>query len=157
MALTRSLVVLTEKRIERTPKESYPVVCRPLPYWDRQVGMWHPEPKGKGLLQSWPQRWHLPSNLTSTPKMVLSGVPRKLSSQDQGMFKRHSSHRTVRSPSTQLLELLRPGKDRKCIAQPGLCPCRAPENLSSLDLGSAWNAVPTWDSALAEHPGAWAV
>ena len=44
---------------------------------------------------------------------------------------------------------------RKCTTNLGLCPCGAPENLSSLDLGSARNPRPTWDSALAEHLGAW--
>ena len=69
----------------------------------------------------------------STPKMVLSGVPRKLSSQDQGVFKMHGSQGTLHLPTTQLPELLRPGKDTKCTTQQGLCPCRVPENLSSLD------------------------
>ena len=60
-------------------------------------------------------------------------------------------------PCTQSSEWLGPGKDTKCIAHLGLCPCRAPENLRSLDLGSAQNAGPTWHSALIEHPGPWAV
>ena len=58
------------------------------------------------------------------------------------------------SPSTQLSEWLGPEKGTKHTAHLGLCPCGAPENLSSLDRGSAWNKGPTGESALAEHAGA---
>ena len=36
----------------------------------------------------------------------------------------------------------------KMQAQPSLCPCGVPKNLSSLELGSAQNAGPALDSAL---------
>ena len=66
----------------------------------------------------------------------------------------HSSPGTVHSPSTWSPELFRPGKDTKHTAHPDLCPCRAPETLSSLDLGSARNSGTSWNSALVVHPGA---
>ena len=65
---------------------------------------------------------------------------------------------TVHLPSTRSPERLGPGKGTN--TQPsylGLCFCREPRSLRSLDLGSAQNAGPTQDSALAEHTGAWAV
>ena len=68
--------------------------------------------------------------------------------------KTHNPPGTVHAPSTRSPELLGPEMSTKCTANLGLCPCGAPKNLSSLDLGSAQNAGPTWDSALAEHPGA---
>ena len=49
------------------------------------------------------------------------------------------------------------GKSIKHTAHLGLCPYRALKSLRGLDLGSAWNTGPTWDSAIAKHPGAWAV
>ena len=66
----------------------------------------------------------------------------------------HGLPGTVRSPSTWSPELFGPDKGTEVTAHLGLCPCRAPENLRSLDLGSAQNTGPTWDSALAEHPEA---
>ena len=48
------------------------------------------------------------------------------------MFKMHGSQGTLHLPSTQLPELLRPGKDTKCTTQQGLCPCRAPWSLSGV-------------------------
>ena len=45
----------------------------------------------------------------------------------------HGPSGTVSSPSTQSPELLRPGKGTKSTAHLGVCPCRAPENLSGLD------------------------
>ena len=69
----------------------------------------------------------------------------------------HGPPGAVCSPSTQLPKLLGPGRGKKHTAHPSLCPCKAPENLRSLDLGSAWNAGPMWDSFLAKYPGAWAV
>ena len=39
----------------------------------------------------------------------------------------------------------------------GSCPCGAPNKLGGLDPGTAWNAGPTWNSALAEQLGPWAV
>ena len=48
--------------------------------------------------------------------------------------------------------VLRPEKGTKLTVHLDLCPCRAPKNLSGLDLGNAWNAGLTWDSALIEHP-----
>ena len=51
----------------------------------------------------------------------------------------------------------RSGKGTKHTAHLGLCPCGAPKNPSGLGLRRAWNAGSTWDSALAEHPGAWAL
>ena len=71
--------------------------------------------------------------------------------------KTYSPPGTVCSPNIWSPELFRPGKGTKHTTQLGLCPCGAPENLRCLDLGSAWNAGSTWDSALAEHPGAWEV
>ena len=78
------------------------------------------------------------------------GTPRKPSRE---LHKIHGPPGTVCSPSTRSLEHLGPGKVAKLTAHRGLCPCRALENLSDLDLRSAQNAGLTWDSALAEHSG----
>ena len=44
---------LTEQRIERIPKESWPAAYRPLPTaGGREAGVGQPEPEGKGLPQS---------------------------------------------------------------------------------------------------------
>ena len=51
--------------------------------------------------------------------------------------KMHNPLRTVDSQSTRLPELLRSGKGTECIAYLGLFPCRASENLSGMDLGTA--------------------
>ena len=51
-------------------------------------------------------------------------------------------------------ELLGTWKVTKRTADLGPCPCKAPKNLSVLDLGNAQKPGPTWDSTLAEHPGA---
>ena len=66
----------------------------------------------------------------------------------------HGPPGTVSSPSTWSSELLRPGKGTKTHSPSGSVPLLSTENLNGLDLGSARNAGPTWDSALAEHPGA---
>ena len=66
----------------------------------------------------------------------------------------HGPPEIVHLPSTQSPEPLGPGEGTKCLAQPGLCPCRAPENLNGLDLGNAQNARPTWDSSPSENAGA---
>ena len=73
------------------------------------------------------------------------------------VHKTHGPPGTVHSPSIWSPEQLGPGKGTKHIAHLSVCPWRVPENLSGLDLGSIWNSGPTWDSALMEHPGAWAV
>ena len=73
------------------------------------------------------------------------------------VHKTHGWPGTERSPSAWSPEQHGRKKGTKHTAHLGLCPCGAPENLSGLDLGSAWNAGSTWDSALAEHPGVWAV
>ena len=63
--------------------------------------------------------------------------------------KTHGPSGTGHSPSTQLSEWLGPEKGTKHTAHLGLCPCGAPENLSSLDRGSAWNKGDT----LSPHRG----
>ena len=47
----------------------------------------------------------------------------------------HGPPGTVCLPSTQSPDLLEPGKGTKHTAHLGLCPCRAAEKLSTLDLG----------------------
>ena len=88
---------------------------------------------------------------------ALTAHPGDWAARTRQVNKMHSPPGAVRWPSTHLPELLGPGKDTKFTAHLGLCPCTAPERLSGLDLGSARNAGPTWDSVLAQHPGDWAV
>ena len=156
----------------------------------REAGMWQPESEGKGLLQSRPQKLHLPPNCEQAassklhlPRILGSSYMKQCHSLRLALQRRHTTHLglwlcghpgnqvagtrvvhqihsppgTVHLPSTQSPEWLGPGKGAKHTAHLGLCHGRAPENLSSLDLGSAQNAGPTWDTALAEHPEAWAV
>ena len=63
---------------------------------------------------------------------------------------------TVCWPSTQSPEWLGPGKGAKHTAHLG-CSMESTESLSGLDMGSAQNSGPSWDSALTEHPVACAV
>ena len=78
-------------------------------------------------------------------------------SRTREMYKMNGPFGTLHSPRTQTSEWLGPGKGTKRPAYLGLCPCGTPENLSGLNLRSAKNAGATWDSALAEHAGAWTV
>ena len=48
-----------------------------------------------------------------------------------------------------------PGKRTKHIDNHGQGPCQAPKCLIGLDLRSAWNIGPTWDSALVLQMGHW--
>ena len=92
-----------------------------------------------------------------TSGTVLSGhTPRIWAIWIGEVIKTHGSPGIVHSPSTWSPELLGPGTGTKRIAHLGLCPCRAPETLSSLDLGSAWKALTTGHSALAEPLRPWA-
>ena len=77
-------------------------------------------------------------------------------SRTREMHNVHGPFGTVRLPRTWSSEWFRPGKGTKRPAHLGLCPCRTPENMSGLNLRSAKDAGATWDSALAEHAGAWA-
>ena len=108
----------------------------------RNVTAWHQHPRG---------------DTQHTWDCALMVHPGNRGSRIREVHKVHDSCGTVHSPSTWSPEWLGPGKGTKCTAYLGLCPYGAPENVSSLDLWSAWNAGLTWGSALAEHTGAWAV
>ena len=81
------------------------------------------------------------------------GAPGEPQARTREVIKMRGASGTVCSSSTGLPELLGPGR-YKTHSPSGPLPCKALENLSSSDLGIAWNVGPTWDSALAEHPGA---
>ena len=67
----------------------------------------------------------------------------------------HGTSGAVCLPSTWLPELLGPGKGKKHMPNQVCALAEYPRiNLSSLDLGSAQNAVTALDSTPAEHPGA---
>ena len=69
--------------------------------------------------------------------------------------KMHSPPGTVQLPSTQSVTWAAwTWEGHKMNSLSGSLPCGAPKNLSGLNVGSARNARFTWDSALAEHPGA---
>jgi len=85
---------------------------------------------------------------------VLLVYPGNRAAEIREVGKMHGPPGTVSSPGTQSPEWLGPGKGTKLRPLLGLCPWGSPKNLSSLDLGSAQNTGPTWDSSLAEHPGA---
>ena len=81
----------------------------------------------------------------------------QVSSWSRHVSNMHDPHWTVCSKSTLSPELLKPGKDTKYTAHLCLYPCRAPENLSKIVLGTAWSTGPIWDGDHAKHPGDWAV
>ena len=84
-------------------------------------------------------------------------TPKNQAARTEKVHKTQGPHGTVHSPNTWSPELLGPGQGTKHTVDLGLCPCGAPEKLSSLDLETAWDTGITWDTTLAEHPGAWAV
>ena len=69
---------------------------------------------------------------------VLTAHPGNQAPGTREVIRAHSPPGTVCSPSTWLPELLGPRKGTM-HTQPSLRPCRVPENLSSLDLGSTGN------------------
>ena len=139
----------------------------------------------QGAAKSQPQRLHIPPNceqapgswtvdicqechsLRSIPRgntwhtwdCALTAHPGNWVSGTREVNKMHGPPGTVHSPSTWSSELLSPGKGTKTQTRSpsGSVPLLSTKNLNGLDPGSAQNAGPTWDSALAEHPGAWAV
>ena len=157
----------------------------------KEAGMWQPEPEGKGLLHSQPQRaasstklwagsqllttssWD-PGWLTSARRVTawdqlprgdtqhtIDGAvmvhPENWVSGTREVIKMHGSPGTGHSQSTWPPELLQPGKGTKHAPNRACALAEYPRTWTSLDLGSVRSTGPTWDSALAEHPGAWAV
>ena len=123
---------LTEQRIELHTKGE--LHTGPSPPRGREAGLWQLEAEGKGLLQSQPQRQHLPTTVSRLLAVFLrSWVVAwfagrvaawdqlswgdKLHTQDPGkwvvgtweVIKVHSPPGTVRSPSTWSPERLSPG------------------------------------------------
>ena len=119
----------------------------------REAGVQQPEPVGKGLLQSRPQRQHTPPNCEQAPVAnhvflgslivdifqegcSLGSAPQRRLMAHQGnrvagtrkVIRIHGPPGTLCSPSTWSSELLGPGKGTKCM--------------------------PNQVCALAEHPGA---
>ena len=181
------LGALIEQRIQRIPKESKPAAIEgaPSPEAEREAcdnqshcfhlgprdPIFHQTVRGFQLLaiSSWDPGWltsarsvtawkQLPRGTTQhTWDCALVANPRNWVARTGEVNKTHGPSETMCSSSTWSPELLRPGKGTKHTAHLGLCFCGTPENLSSLVLGTTWNAGHTWDSATAEHPGAWAV
>ena len=96
--------------------------------------------------------WHLPGlsqpeisipdETHSTPGTVLSWCTWEPEWWGLGIWVRCTAHMGQCARQAWSPELFRPGKGTECTANPCLCPGRAAKNLSGLDLGSAWNAVP---------------
>ena len=105
------------------------------------LGSWTVDIHQEGRsLRSDPQRRH-----TARLRWCSCGAPRKWSGWDRGGDKMHHTPGIVRSPSTWSPEFLRPWEGHR-----SLCLCGVPENLnlSSLDLGSAYNLGPLWTAPL---------
>ena len=133
--LTRMVTAgtLTKQRIfplENTKGEQASCHLGPSLPKGREAGMWQPEPEGKGLLQSWPQKLHLPPNCEHAASSE-PYLPRILGG--SYMKQCHS---------------LRSALQRRYTAHLGLCLCDTPRKPSGWDQGCASDTRPTWDGAL---------
>ena len=176
--------MITEQRIEWIPKESKPATYGALPPQRQRGRWTTIRARRQGAAailapettKLWPgsqlqnmSSWE-PGSLTSSSVTAWDQLPRgdtwytwdsalmahrgNWADGTREVIKIHGPTGTGRSPSTSSPELLRPEKGTKRTAYSGLWPCGVPKNLSGLDLVNAWNTGSTWDSALAEHPGA---
>ena len=66
-ALTHSLAHSQNKGLSECQKRASWLSVGPSPVGDREADMWQTQLEGKGLLQSWPQGWHLPPNCEQVP------------------------------------------------------------------------------------------
>ena len=166
---------LRGQRIEQIPKESKPPAYRALCPWSQRgrQATARDERQGSAAIS-------VPETVSST-KLWAGSQLLTSPSWDPGWLVSASSvtawgqlpRGDTRTPGTVLsqhtLETERRGPDRwvRCMAHLEQCACQAPAHLSCSDceghktsglyLGSAWNAGLTWDSAITEHPGDWAV
>ena len=151
---------LTEQRIELHTKGE--LHTGPSPPRGREAGLQHLEPEGKGLLPFQPQRQHLPPTVSRLPaanhvllrswvdNICQTGCRLRVALQrrhaahpgnwvvwTREVIKMHSPPGTVRSASTWLPELLRPGNGTK----------RTP-NLQTLSQKHVWvSPVEVWVSS----------
>ena len=108
--------------------------------------------EGKGLLQSWPQRHHLPPNCEQVPSSsprfpgILNSSHQPGVSQPEisSPEETHGTPETV--PVRYTWETQRPGEGRyiRYTAYLGQCTLQAPSHLNGLGLGRAQNAQPIW-------------
>ena len=96
----------------------------------REAGMWQPEPEGEGLLQSRPQKLHLPPNCEHAassephlPRILGGSYMKQCHSLRSALHRRHTAHL-------------------------GLCLYDTPRKPSGWDQGCASDTRPTWDSVL---------
>ena len=130
----------------------------------RETGMWQPELEGKGLLQSWPQRQHHPTNWAGSQLLTMSSwdpgqltSARSITAWDQ--LPRGDTWPIWDCALTAHLrnQAARTWEVNKIHSSPGTVHSPSTRShISCWDLGRAQNAQPTRVCASVKKPRTWA-
>ena len=143
-----SLAHSQNKGLSKYQRRASQLHTGPYPPRGREAGLQQPEPEGKGLLQSQPQRWHLPpvSRLPAANQVFLRSW--MVDSHHAGhslrsaLQRRHTAHLRWCSHSTPR-KMSGRNQGVGCMAHQGQCTRRASGLLSSSELRMAQNTHPT--------------
>ena len=136
------------KGLSKYQRTASQLQTHPSLHGGREEGLQQPEPEGKGLLQSQPQRWHLPplNRLPAANHVFLRSW--MVDSYHAGhslrsaLQRRHMAHLRWCFHST-LRKMSGWNQGVGCMAHQGQCTHRASGLLSSSELGMAQNTHPT--------------